>query len=332
MRGIPRGGGQDTHRPPVPGRPATPTYAVLNKVKVYGALVAVQLFFATLPIALKLLYQEMASASIALFRVAGAAFLFVVLQRTLTRERVRGWRDHAQLAVFAVFGVVLNQLLYISAVEHTTAGAAQMMMAAGPAMTLLFAILVREERASPAKWLGIALAGTGALALVGVGLRTGGALGNLLALLNIAAYSVYLVISRGMLRRYSPLTVITWVFVYGLIGIAPWGFASAAEEATGASPAAWALIAYIVVVPTVAAYYLNLFGLKYVDASVVGVFIYLQPVLTGILAHWLLGERISLLMLPAALLILAGVCVVAWAGRRRGPAAESGFPGGMGPG
>lgn len=294
---------------PEPGRS-------LNKLKVYGALIGVQLFFGTLPVALKFLFREMSGSSIALYRVLGAAVLFVLLHRLLLRERVRGWRDHARLALFAFFGVVLNQLLYITAVEFTTAAAAQMMMAAGPAMTLLMAILARAETASPGKWAGIALAGAGALALVGVGLETGGAFGNLLAFLNITAYSLYLVISRGMLRRYDPLTVITWVFVYGLVGMLPWGVMIAAEEATGASPLAWAILAYIVVVPTVGAYYLNLYALKHVDSSVVGVFIYLQPVITGVLAHFLLGERVSPLMIPAALLILAGVSVAAWAARR----------------
>jgi drug/metabolite transporter (DMT)-like permease len=296
----------------------------LSKLRVYGALVAVQVFFATLPIVLKVLFREMSSSSIALFRVLGAALLFVALQRALGGDRIRGWRDHGALALFALFGVVLNQILYITAVNFTTAAAAQTMMAAGPAITLLAAIVARQERATPGKWVGIALAGLGALALVGVGLRTGGALGNLLALLNITSYSIYLVISRGMARRYDPLTVITWVFVYGAVGILPWGLGSALEEATAAAPHAWLLLAYVVVVPTVGAYYLNLFALKHVDSSVVGVFIYLQPLITAFLAHWLLAERISPLMIPAALLIFAGVSVATWA--ERGSRASAAVP------
>jgi len=287
----------------------------LSKLKVYGSLVMVQVFFATLPIALKVLLRDLSASSIAMLRVFGAAALFLVVQRLLVRERVSSLRDHGRLAVYALFGVVLNQILYITAVEYTTAAAAQTMMAAGPAITLLVAILARAERASAGKWIGIGLAAAGALALVGVGLRTGGALGNFLALLNISAYSVYLVISRDMVKRYHPLTVITWVFVYGTIGVLPWGIGPSMEEATGAPGHAWVLMAYIVVIPTVGAYYLNLYALRYVDSSVVGVFIYLQPVLTTLLAHLVLEERISPLMLPAALLILAGVSVAAWAER-----------------
>jgi drug/metabolite transporter (DMT)-like permease len=273
-------------------------------------------FFATLPIALKFLLRDMSTSSVAMLRVFGAAALFLVLQRLVSREQVTSLADHGRLALYALFGVVLNQVLYINAVEFTTAAAAQTMMAAGPAITLLIAILAGAEKASLGKWAGIALAGAGALALVGVGLRSGGALGNFLALLNVTAYSVYLVISRDLAKRYQPITVISWVFVYGTIGVFPWGIGPSLEEATGAPLHAWLLLAYIILVPTVGAYYLNVYALRHLDSSVVGVFIYIQPPITAVLAHLLLDERVSAQMIPAALLILAGVSVAALAARR----------------
>jgi drug/metabolite transporter (DMT)-like permease len=75
-------------------------------------------------------------------------------------------------------------------------------------------------------------------------------------------------------------------------------------------------VSYIVVGPTVLAYYLNVYALNQVESSVVSVFVYLQPVLTAVLATWLLHERPSARLLPAGLLIFAGVSVTVWAGRR----------------
>jgi drug/metabolite transporter (DMT)-like permease len=182
-------------------------------------------------------------------------------------------------------------------------------------LTLLVAILLRHESATPAKWLGIALAGSGALLLVGVGLHQGSVLGNLLALANVTAYSVYLVISRGILGRYNALTVITWVFVFGVVGIFPWGIAPAMREVGGMGAATWAALAWIVAVPTVAAYYLNVWALARAEASLVAMFVYIQPVMTASLAIPFLGERPSPRMIPATLLIFAGVWVSIRAGR-----------------
>lgn len=294
--------------------------------RTYVALLTVQVFFASLPIAAKIALREMPAPVLAMLRVGAAAALFLVLQRVLVGERVRGWRDYGWLAVYALFGVAANQLLYITALTLTTATAAQTFVAAGPALTLMFAIALRRETATATKWAGIALAATGALWLVGVGFGTGGGLGNLLALMNVACYSFYLVISRGLLRRYNPLTVVSWTFVFGALMILPWGAWSLARTEVAPSASAWLALAWIVAVPTVGAYYLNTWALHRVEASVVSVFVYIQPVLTALLAARMLGERLSPRLLPAAALIFAGVAVTGWAARRAGARARTDAP------
>ena len=289
----------------------------MKSPKVILALVLVQVLFATLPVVVKVALRDLSSPALALLRVSGAAALFLVLHRVTVHERIRSWRDYGLLALYSLFGVIANQLLYITALTMTTATAAQTLVAAGPAMTLLVAILLGKETATRAKWLGIALAGSGALLLVGVGVHEGSVAGNLLALCNVASYSVYLVISRGLLKRYNALTVITWVFVIGVAGMLPWGLMPALREAGGMGADTWVALAYIVVGPTVAAYYLNLWASRRVEASLVSTFVYLQPAMTALLAVPLLHERISWTMIPAVALIFAGVAVAIRAGRTR---------------
>jgi drug/metabolite transporter (DMT)-like permease len=292
---------------------------LLKSPRVIIALLLVQIFFSTLPIAVKVALRDLSSPALALLRVTGAAALFWVIHRATIRERVHTWRDYGLLALYSLFGVILNQLLYITALSLTTATAAQTLVTAGPAMTLMIAIIAGREAGTRAKWLGIALAGSGALVLVGVGLHEGSALGNLLALLNVACYSVYLVISRGLLRRYNALTVITWVFIFGVVGMLPWGLGPVLREAGGMSTATWLTMAYIVVFPSVGAYYLNTWALARAESSLVSTFVYLQPPMTAALAVPLLDEHVSWRMLPAVLLIFAGVAVAIRAGRSRPP-------------
>lgn len=287
----------------------------MKQRSVYLALLLVQVLFGTMPIAVKVALRDLSSPGLALLRVSFAAILFVVLQRVLVGERIRRRRDYLELALYSLFGVVCNQLLYITSLTLTTATAAQTCAAAGPAMTLLFAILLRRESATPLKWVGIALAASGALSLIG-GAGGGAALGNLLALLNTACFAIYLVISRGLAQRYHPLTIITWVFVLAVPGMLPWGAGAVLADARHAHPATWLALAWIVIGPTVGAYYLNVYALAKVESSVVSTFIYLQPLVTAALAVWLLDEIPSPRVIPAGLLIFAGVAVTVWAGRR----------------
>lgn len=285
-------------------------------VPVYGALIVVQILFATLPVAIKLALRDLSSPSLALLRVSGAALCFLILHLVTRPERVASAADYGRLFLYALFGVILNQLLYITALTLTTATAAQTLITAGPALTLLAAISLRRERGSGGKWAGIALACLGALLLVGAEVGGGAGLGNLLVLLNVASFSVYLVISRDLLERYDPLTVITWTFLFGAVGVAPVAALTGMEGLGGTSSLTWAALAWIILVPTVGGYYLNVWALKRVESSVVAVFVYLQPMVTALLAAPVLGETVPVRLIPAALLIFAGVAVTAAEGWR----------------
>ena len=74
-------------------------------------------------------------------------------------------------------------------------------------------------------------------------------------------------------------------------------------------------IVYIILVPTVGAYYLNAWALGRVSPSTVAVYIYLQPLIAFSVAPLLLGERLSWRTIVAAVLIFAGVLVVTRRGR-----------------
>jgi drug/metabolite transporter (DMT)-like permease len=283
---------------------------------VFVALVLVQMMFSTLPVAAKIALREVSSPTLTLVRVSVAAVVFIVIHALSTKEKIRSRADYLRLAYYSVLGVSANQLLYLTGLTMTTATAAQMLITGGPAVTLLVAILLGKEQGTRAKWTGIALAGAGALLLVGLASIEGGALGNIIIVINMVGYSMYLVSARDILHRYHPLTVITWIFIFGAIGLVPFGAVSASHELPATSLTTRLALVWIIVLPTVVAYYLNMWALTKVESSTVSTFVYMQPVMTALLAMPILGERPSLRMLPAALLIFAGVAVAIRSARR----------------
>ena len=288
----------------------------LTHRRVFVALALVQVMFAALPVAAKLAMREVSSPTLTLIRVAAAALVFVVIHKLTVNEQIRNFRDYGRLAYYSVLGVSANQLLYLTGLNMTTATAAQMLITGGPAVTLLVAIVLGKERGTRAKWIGIALAGLGALSLVGLASIEGGALGNLIIVINMVGYSLYLVSARDIVHRYHPLTVITWIFVFGAIGLLPFGAAPAWQELPSTTLTTRLALLFIIVFPTVLAYYLNMWALTKVESSVVSMFVYMQPVMTAAMAIPVLGERPSARMVPAALLIFAGVAVAIRAARR----------------
>jgi drug/metabolite transporter (DMT)-like permease len=292
-------------------------------------LVVGQAVFATLAIAGKLALRELPAPLLVLFRVWGAAGAFLLLRRRAGLPGIRGNRDRTRVALYSLLGVVGNQLLFVQGLAYTTAINASLLITTVPVFTLMIVLGLRHERASPLKVAGLALALAGAVALVGPGsfdLSPGHALGNAMIALNALCHAAYLVLSKDLLRRYAPLTVVTGVFGWGALGVLPFGLlALPRTDLAAVHPATWFAVLYIIAVPTVAVYWLNLWALERVESSRVAIYVFVQPLVTFLIAPALLGERLELGAALAGLAILAGILLVTL---ERGAAARARCAGG----
>jgi drug/metabolite transporter (DMT)-like permease len=178
-----------------------------------------------------------------------------------------------------------------------------------------------HDRASWRHILGIALAAAGVVYLVDPFRATFSAettLGNLLIVINSLSYGAYIALSRDLVKRYGALNVITWLFVMGTVVTLPITIYSWSAVQIELMPLnAWLTLIYIVLVPTVGAYYLNAWALMRVTPGVVAIYIYLQPLLAFGLAPLVLGESLNSRTIVACGLIFAGVAVVTIFGRSR---------------
>jgi drug/metabolite transporter (DMT)-like permease len=75
---------------------------------------------------------------------------------------------------------------------------------------------------------------------------------------------------------------------------------------------AWISLGLVIIGPTVAAYLINAWTLRYADASHVAAYVYVQPILTAILAAFILGETIKPIAVVAAAMIFGGVAMTSW--------------------
>jgi len=172
----------------------------------------------------------------------------------------------------------------------------------------LFTIPPGEQEKTRARWAEL----TDALVAWGAGRDTtiialgGGVVGDLLIVGNTALYSFYLVLSRPLLQRHPPLSVVAGVFAWGVPLTLPFTGLPPVE----APAVAWAAMAWILAGPTVGTYLLNLVALQHVPATVVGVFIALQPFVAAALAVPLLGETLGWRQVVAASASVGGILLV----------------------
>ncbi len=221
-----------------------------------------------------------------------------------------------RLFLCALLGIALNMWLYMEGVSRTSALHTGLLVVQIPVFTYALACLARVERAERLRVLGIAVALAGALVIVfertSAGASGGSLLGNLLIVANCLSYALYLVLARGLLQRFPALVVNAWVFWCSLPAV-PLLFLGGPVWPAEAAPRVLASFAYTLVFGTFFAYLLNAFALARVPASTVAVFIFLQPLVAGSAGVLWLDERITLPVVLAGALLLAGIGLVALA-------------------
>ena len=280
----------------------------------------VAVFFSLNYIVSKLAMHSFAPMSFAWMRVTGAAILLNALApgRGFTRE------DSWRIAGFAILGVVINQTMFLAGLSLTSAHVASILITTIPIFTLIVALVLGMERPTATRVAGIALALGGALLVVGgEGLSglTDAMAGTLLLLGNCLAYGAYLVVSKPVVTRLSPIRVISRMFAIGAVLILPIALPSLLREHWQTIPRnAWIGLVLVILGPTVGAYAINAWTLRYAESSLVAAYSYLQPVMTIVLASIFLGERVRGIVVLAGLMIFAGVAL---ASINRGPRPEA---------
>jgi len=160
---------------------------------------------------------------------------------------------------------------------------------------------------------GIALAGVGALLIIGVEGISGSTrslLGALMITCNCMAFALYLVLSKPLMAYLPARAVVARMFAVGVVLMLPLAaYPLLTEHWTTLPPRAWLALLAVIAGPTVVAYLLNAWALTHADSSLVAAYIYVQPILTIVLAAVFLEETIRPTAIVAAVLIIAGVGV-----------------------
>jgi drug/metabolite transporter (DMT)-like permease len=285
----------------------------------YGALVFVQVLFGVHYFAAKELLREISPEAWAAVRGVAAALVLVGLALLRGRPLPRAPRTLAALAGLSIFGVVVNQYMFVKglALTHTTHSA--LINSSIPVLTLGIAVLLRQERASALKLLSLAVALGGVLVLLRVEtlsfrLTDEVLVGDLYTLVNASSYSLFLVLSRPVLRKVDSLGATALIFLFGSVALLVLGLPSLAQVAPAAlSSRAWGLAVFIVIFPTAGAYLIQYFALRRVESSMVALFIYLQFVLAAFIGILWLGEPLEPRIAVAALLVLTGLSLGTYA-------------------
>jgi len=280
-----------------------------------AALVATTIYGLNHTIAKGLMPTYIKPFGLILLRVLGATILFWLISIWGPKERI-DIKDFKRIILSALFGMVINMLMFFKGLSLSTPINSSIIITISPILVFLMSAIFVKEKITLQKYLGISLGFSGALALILFGneIRQDApniSLGNLLFVINSISYGIYLIIVKPLTLKYHPLTLMKWLFLTALIINLPITLSEFNEVKWASLPfdAIWKMC-FVVVGTTFLTYLLNVFALRELKASTVGIFMYLQPPIAIAFAITMGSDTLNFTKITAGILIFAGVYLV----------------------
>lgn len=287
----------------------------ITNLKAHSALLGANILYGlNYVIAKGIMPDYLAPRAIIMIRVLGAVVFFWLLHQLWIKEKVKR-KDLIRLAICALFGVAINQILFFEGLNLSTPINASLIMLIVPIVVLVFSAILLHEKVTGSKVIGIALGLSGAFMIVlssgAISFESEHFVGNLLLFINASSFGFYLVLIKPMMIKYHPLTVMKWVFLFGLVYIFPFCIGPASQASWASLPFdIWMSVLYVIIGTTILAYLLFNYSLKFVSPVVSSMYMYLQPLLAGIVSLILGMEGLTYIEAIAAVLVFSGVYFV----------------------
>jgi drug/metabolite transporter (DMT)-like permease len=241
-----------------------------------------------------------------------------------TRVQFPSWQILAPIASLGLLNPGLSYTLSIIGLVHTPASVTTVLWAAEPGMIALLARLVLGELLTLPIALAIGLGGFGVLLVSGIfmpeqetGFSEVSIWGTSLILGGVAACAFYTVLCRKLASSADPLFTVTLQQTVGLISIL--GLLAVSGEVdvlSDLSRSQWLGGSVSGLMYYVAAFWLYVFALRHIAASLAGAFLNLIPVFGIAMAYSLLGERLAPMQwIGAALVVSAMAAMFLWPDR-----------------
>lgn len=293
---------------------------MLTKEKLKGhlsILVANILFAVNMPISKYLLPSHITPEGLTIMRMLSACVLFWITSLFIKQEKVPV-RDLGLLFLCALCGVGFNQGLFIEGLSRTSPVDASIISTAGPIFVMLLAAFILKEPITRQKTFGVIIGACGGVSLILSSTHassTSSSLdGDLLIVLSSFCYSIYLVISRPLSQRYSPTTIMKWMFLFSSLVLLPIMYKHILDApAFHRITPDWkelGTIAFVLIGATFIPYMLIPVSLKRIRPTTVSMYIYLQPFVASLLAVLIGQDRFTVWKILSAALVFVGVYLV----------------------
>jgi drug/metabolite transporter (DMT)-like permease len=180
---------------------------------------------------------------------------------------------------------------------------------------MILAAIIIKEPITMLKAIGVLVGASGALLIVFhnpvAHVGRSNFWGNLIVFVGVTSFALYLTLFKNLISRYSPVTVMKWMFMFGTMVCFPFCYKPLIQTDFSllTSGTFWR-IGYVVFFATFIGYLLIPIGQKVLRPTTFSMYNYVQPVVASLVAVFIGIDSFGVEKGLSALLVFAGVYIV----------------------
>ena len=274
------------------------------------ALITANIIWGAAPPIFKWALNDIHPYTLALLRFALPALIMYPFVRGRLKVHPKDWLN---VILIGFFGITINIIFFFQGLLQAPSINAALIGSSAPIFIILYALFFMRSDKPKKKLITGALIGLlGVLLVLITPLFKNGniaALGNMYYLIGMLGGVIAILLVRKVMKRNNPAAITFWSFVIGSIGFIPFFIQEVGTYGFLPQVNLQVIVGlgFGIFLSSLAAYFLQTWALKYLTASDVSVFIYIDPVVTILIAAPLLGEFPDAVFVFGTVFVLLGI-------------------------
>ncbi len=271
-------------------------------------------------IALKVLYREVAPGPAALVRhLIMWLCLCLIVGVWFRKEGFRPWRFEGRIWAFGALAMGVYMVLFVEALDRTSAPEGAIVIATAPLFTTLFAVLAKQEAFAWRVLVGalVAFAGVALVVFGGAQFHAEHLVGNGLMLASGIAWALSSVISKPLVQARPAIVVLTEAMPAAFLVLIPYALSDTLKiDWLGLKPESWWAMAHFTFLAGVLGFVGFFIGVQKIGAAGAMMYQYGVAPLATLFAWWMLNESLHAWQVAGMAIVLPGVVLATQARNR----------------
>ncbi len=286
----------------------------------HGFLLIAVIFWGLAFTVIKLALVHMSWVTLTLLRFTFASCIFIIYLAVSTSQPRIMTKDLPMVALIGFCGFTgYHMFLNIGEADpQTTAGTSALVIASAPIFMAILASWRLREKITQIRAFGIVIAFVGLAMMIllsepGSEFRANLTVGAIFVLPAAIFAAIYAILAKPYLIRYSPFQLTAFALFFGTLFTIPVAIANWSETVHDVSSLGLdglLPILYLSIFPTFISYGIWFHGLKRMEASAIGAYVYISTLVAVIFGMIILGEAITITVIIGGSMVIGGVYLV----------------------